>query len=68
MTKRMSVDMVTTKLRQLTRGGEGRGGLLHGNHLLDLSTTGGLYTKLLANTENREASWNRKEILKERKG
>ena len=34
----------------------------------DLFTIGGLYTKMLADTENREASWNRKEIPKERKG
>ena len=34
----------------------------------DLSTTDGLYTKLLANPENGEVSWNRKEIPKERKG
>ena len=33
-----------------------------------LSTTGGLYTKLTARTENKEASWNRKEIPKEGKG
>ena len=43
-------------------------GYCPGITFFDLSTTGGFYTKLLANTENGEASWNRKEILKERKG
>ena len=33
-TKKTSVDTATTKRRQLTRGGEERGGLSHGNHLL----------------------------------